>query len=135
MPAETVNRSGRRTSPARSRAIAATGAARDHYSEDDSVLKTSTDDKFNIRPNPSENLAFRQNPASRPATSRQEKKLTAPLVRYCSATFLLPFDLQGDVDELVLLAADKLALAGPVQQLVGRHTVALRLSDSMFEEA
>ena len=48
---------------------------------------------------------------------------------------LLPFDLQGDVDELVLLAADELALAGPVQQLVGGHAVALGLADGVLEEA
>ena len=38
---------------------------------------------------------------------------------------LLAFDLQRDVDELVLLAADELALTGAMQQLVRGHAIAL----------
>ena len=38
---------------------------------------------------------------------------------------LLALDLQRDVDELVLLAADELALTGAMQQLVRGHAVAL----------
>jgi hypothetical protein len=37
------------------------------------------------------------------------------LTRDRGATFLLAFDFQGDVDELIFLAADELALTGPVQ--------------------
>src|ERR1700759_5659875 len=53
---------------------------------------------------------------------------------FCGA-FLLPLDLQRDVDELVFLTADQLALTGPVQQLVGRNAVALGLPDGVLEEA
>src|SRR5436309_15974612 len=38
---------------------------------------------------------------------------------------LLAFYLQRDVDELVFLAADELALPGPVEQLMRGHAVAL----------
>src|SRR5277367_4708333 len=57
------------------------------------------------------------------------------LMRGRSAVFLFALDLQRDVDELVFLTADQLALTGPVQQLVGRNAVALRLTDGVFEEA
>ena len=53
---------------------------------------------------------------------------------YHSAAALLAFDLQSDVDELVFLTADELALTGPVQQLVGRHVVAFGLPDGVLEE-
>ena len=36
------------------------------------------------------------------------------LGRYRGGAFLLAFDFQSDVDELVFLAADELALTGPV---------------------
>ena len=42
------------------------------------------------------------------------------LTRHCAARGLLALDLQRDVDELVFLAADEFALAGPVEQLMGR---------------
>ena len=41
-------------------------------------------------------------------------QLTASLTRNDSAALLLTFDFQSDVDELVFLAADEFALAGPV---------------------
>src|ERR1700722_7508227 len=44
-------------------------------------------------------------------------------------------DLQRDVDELVFLAANQLALTGPVQQLVRRDAVPLALPDGVLEEA
>src|ERR1700744_571842 len=55
--------------------------------------------------------------------------------RLCRGAFLLPLDLQRDVDELVFLTTDQLALTGSVQQLVGRNAVELRLPDRVLEEA
>ena len=57
------------------------------------------------------------------------------LTRGGGTAFLLALDLQRDVDELVFLAADELALTGPVQQLVRRDAVALGLADGVLEEA
>ena len=54
---------------------------------------------------------------------------------FLPARGLLALDLQRDVDELVFLAADEFALAGPVQQLVGRDVVALSLANGVLEEA
>src|ERR1700723_2597460 len=48
---------------------------------------------------------------------------------------LFAFDFQRDIDELVFLTADEFALAGPVQQLMGRHTVTLSLANGVLEEA
>ena len=47
----------------------------------------------------------------------------------------LALDLERDVDELVFLSADELALTRPVQQLVSGHAVALGLADGVLEEA
>ncbi len=57
------------------------------------------------------------------------------LMRYRSAILLLTLDFQSDVDELVFLAADELALTGPVQQLVGGYAIALGLANGVFEKA
>lgn len=47
---------------------------------------------------------------------------------------LLPLDLQRDVDQLVLLTADEFALPGPMEQLVRRHVITLRLANRMLQE-
>src|ERR1700742_5120806 len=57
------------------------------------------------------------------------------LMRGRSTVFLLALNLQRDVDELVFLTTDQLALTGPVQQLVGRNAVTLGLTDRVLEEA
>lgn len=56
-------------------------------------------------------------------------------MRYGRTAIQLAFDFQRDVDELVFLATDELALTGPVQQRRRRHAVALGLADRMLEEA
>src|ERR1700722_13392702 len=55
--------------------------------------------------------------------------------RCSNSAVSLALDLQRDVDELVFLTADQLALTGPVQQLVSRDAVALALTDGVLEEA
>src|ERR1700744_434977 len=57
------------------------------------------------------------------------------LARYRSTAVPLALDFQRNIDELVFLPTDELALAGPVQQFVSRHAVTLALSDRMLEEA
>ena len=56
-------------------------------------------------------------------TSNFERRQAVRLLRWCG--LLLALELQRDVDELVLLAADQLALAGPMQDLGAGDAVAL----------
>src|SRR5690606_22709561 len=78
-------------------------------------------------------------PATRPSTTepgRPTNRARWPGQRLGHARgLLLPLQLQRDVDELVLLPADELALPGAHQHLRGRDAVALGLPLGVLEEA
>ncbi|OKH72866.1 hypothetical protein EB74_22580 [Mycobacterium sp. SWH-M5] len=65
----------------------------------------------------------------------QELNTPPLLARFGRLCLLLALDLQRDVDQLILLTADELALAGAVQQLMCGYAVPLGLADGVLEEA